>query len=276
MSWINLQLFGGRGSSSGGGSGGSASRAAAAPAPAPTHDADGIPLQMTPQNMLSFFDTATPAQADALITKLRATPQGEGEQATDAQRFMNAVGWTDREPEVLDESQWQAAWNAAGNPQRYYHSDKPAGGKRAKEFAKQYMGGATDFAGNKLKQYVSGGVYGDGTYFATTALGSKFYGTNQFRGFLNGNAKVVDYTQIFTEMTQYENSHPGFKQFLNRATSGYNTRRGGSRDGLVSIYAAMKGYNVISNGFDYISVLDRSVTTVSRQQKSTRGMRANW
>lgn len=270
---MNLQLFGGRGGSSGGGGSGGGSRAAAA---APATDSNGIPLQMTPQNMLSFFDTATTAQADALITKLRSMPQGEGEQATDAQRFMNAIGWTDRDPEVLDESQWQAAWNAAGNPQRYYHADKAADGKQAKTFATQYMGRATDFAGNKLKQYLSGGVYGDGTYFATTALGSKYYGTNQFRGFLNGNAKVVDYTQIFTEMTQYENSHPGFKQFLNRATSGYNTRSGGSRDGLVSIYAAMKGYNVISNGWDYISVLDRSVTTVSEKQRSTRGMRGNW
>lgn len=272
---INLRLFGGRGGGASGGRGGSTGANANAAA-APAVDENGIPTTLTADSLNTFFETATPEQADALLDKLRHIPQGEGEQHSDTQRFMNAIGWTEREPVVYNETQYQAEYAKAGRPQQWYHSDKPEGGHTAKEFATQYMGGAYDFAGDKMKQYLSGGVYGDGTYFANGAVDASFYGTNQFRGFLNGNAKQADYLTLRREMQTYEASHPGFRHFINSATTGYSPRSGGDREGLVSVFAAMKGYNVIFDGYGYISVLDRSVTTVSSKQRSTRSMRGDW
>lgn len=267
MRW-DLQLFGGRGGGSGGSRGGGA-------AAAPSVDANGIPNAMTGQSLRTFFDTATPAQADALLTKIRAAQQGDREQDSDVQRFMNAIGWTEREPVVLSEAQYQRDLAAAGNPQQYYHADNSFGGVQAKEFAQQYMGNSYDFAGNKRKQFVSGGIHGDGTYFAEQAWDSAGYGTNQFRGFLNGNAKVVDRSRLETDMLAYSRTHPGFAHFVSKATTGYAKRRGGNTDGLLSVYAAMNGYNVIK-AYDYISVLDRSATTVSTKMKRTTRMMNNW
>lgn len=266
MGW-NLQLFGGRGGGSGGSRGGGTSTMAV--------DANGIPTTMTADSIRVFFDTATPAQADAFLTKIRSVPFGDHEQHSDVQRFMNAIGWTEREPTVLNESQYQAAYAAAGKPQQYYHADNPFMGVSAQEFAAQFMGQSYDFTGKKRRQFMSGGVHGDGTYFADSALSSKGYGTNQFRGFMNGNAKMIDRNTLDSQMKNYMSSHPGFAHFVSQATTGYSKRSGGNTDGLLSVFAVMTGNNVIK-AYDYYSVLDRSVMTVSTKQRSTRNLRKDW
>ena len=241
-------------------------------------DANGVPTQLTAESVRDFFDTATPAQADAFLARIRSIPLGDREQPSDVQRFFNAIGWTSREPVVLDEKAWQSEWNKDGNPQRYYHSDYPANGVSSQEFAQQYMGKSYTFNGEQRKQFMSGGIHGDGTYFAQDASDSFGYGDRQFRGYLNSNAKVANKRLLRDDMFNFRNNHPGFDHFIKHATTGYSKTRGGNQDGLLSVFAAMRGYNVIKN-WDYISVLDRSATTVSSNVKARParyGRTKNW
>lgn len=227
----------------------------------------------TPGELYDFFKTANDQQAtDMLNTWKRERMDNDGRSNdTDVQRFMHYVGWSSNEPEVLDENSYQAAWRAAGRPQQLYHSDKAMGGVSAKEFANQFMGRGYDFAGNKYRHYVSNGYVGGGTYFATSAADSKFYGTNQFRGYLNNNARVISISDLQRQYNEYASAHPAFARMMNRVRVGY----GGEREKL-SIFAAMRGYNVIRRGDGYHAVLDRSAITVSEKQRSTRGLRSNW
>lgn len=274
---MNLQLFGGRGGSSGGGGSGGGSRAAAA---APQSQRMTVQQALSdPANLATFFQNATTQEVDSLIDTVKNT-QLDGQRRqnnSDTQRFFNALGWADRTPVALAEKEWQKAYAAAGNPQKYYHADNDYGAYTAKDFASQYFGASMDFNGTAYRHYLSGGIYGDGTYFATTAWASKGYGSNQFRGFLNSNAKIGDYNTLLNQMQAFAQSNPGFDKFINSIKTGYGSQ-GTPRamSGAVSIFAAMQGYNVITNGRNYISVLDRSVTTVSTKQRSTRRLNSDW
>ena len=190
---------------------------------------------------------------------------------TDVQRFFHAIGWSENTPEVLDEQQYQAARQAAGNPQQLYHADNPAFGASAQDLARQFFGRDYDFSGTPYRHYISNGYFGGGTYFATTARGSAGFGTNQFRGFLNNNAKVITMSRLRSQYDRYANSHPAFARMMDRVRVGY----GGDGERM-SIFAAMLGYNVIHNGMTYYTVLDRKAITVSTQQRRTNRRMADW
>lgn len=190
---------------------------------------------------------------------------------TDVQRFFHNIGWTENTPEVLDEQQYQAARRAAGNPQQLYHSDKPINGVDPKEFAEQFFGRGRDANGNAYRHYIANGYFGGGTYFATSARGSAGYGPNQFRGFLNQNARVITSDQLSRDYDRYAAAHPAFRRMMDKVKVGY-----GGHGEKLSIFAAMRGYNVIYNGMSYYTVLDRRAITVSTKQvRSRRGM-ADW
>ena len=117
------------------------------------------------------------------------------------------------------------------------------------------------------------------TYFANTASSSAGYGTSQFRGFLNSNARVIDENTLDRQMRAYEASHPAFAHVVNQMTTGYSPRMGGNRNGLKSMFAAMLGYNVIreSSSFDpYTTVLNRKAVTVSSKTKRARYGMSDW
>lgn len=246
----------------------------------PQQPNDGTQEIRDPQDLLEFFKTADDTAADNMLQQWRNEPlDADGrQQNTDIQRFFNYIGWTSDTPEVLTEKQYQQALQQAGNPTQFYHSDNPYGGHGAREFATQFMGGATDFAGNPYRQFVSGGIHGDGTYFAPSASNSAAYGTSQFRGFLNSNAKVIDERTLDSKMAAFERQYPAFSRVVNKMTSGYSTVRGGDRSGLKSMFAAMLGYNVIHayQHYDYHTVINRSAITVSSKTKKARGGMANW
>ena len=220
-----------------------------------------------------YFDTADYEQAQAALDEWNRERMDADNRSNDTpiQRFFHNIGWSDNTPEVMDEQQYQAAWRAAGQPQQWYHADNDAGGATAQDFANQFFGRGYDFAGNQYRHYVSNGVFGDGTYFANSARGSANYGSNQFRGFLNKNARVISFSRLQNEYNKYANSHPGFKQMMSTVYGGYY-----DSDEKLSIFAAMRGYNVISNGRGYIAVLDRRAVTVSDQQRRTRNNMYNW
>ncbi len=229
--------------------------------------------RMTPQELDDFFQRASDNDVDQMHVALRQERMDNDNRSNDndVQRFFHYIGWSENTPQALDETQFQAAWNAAGRPKKLYHSDKDAGGATAQDFAQQYFGNGYDFSGNRYRQYISNGYYGGGTYFADSAIDSRYYGTNQFRGFLNNNAKVIKVGRLQSQYNAYEAAHPAFKRMMSKISTGY----GGNAEKL-SIYAAMKGYNVIEEGSGYYVVLDRSATTVSTKTRSTRGIRSNW
>lgn len=229
--------------------------------------------RMTPQELDDFFQRASDSDADQMLNTWRQERMDNDNRSNDndVQRFFHYSGWSENTPEVLNETQFQAAWNAAGRPQKLYHADKAAGGASAQDFATQYFGNGYDFSGNRYRHYISNGYYGGGTYFANSAIDSSSYGTNQFRGFLNNNARVVKFGRLKAQYDAYVNSHPAFGRMMRNVRTGY-----GGDDEKLSIFAAMKGYNVIDEGSGYYVVLDRRATTVSNKTRSTRGIRSNW
>lgn len=240
-----------------------------------TGNVDGTQRITDPAELLRFFEQADDTAAKAMLAQWRAEsidPDGR-QQDDDITRFFNYLGWTSNTPEVLTETQYQQVWQQQGQPDQMYHADNPFGGVGARQFAAQYMGNGYAFNGTQYRQYLSNGIYGNGTYFADSASGSAPYGTSQFRGFFNGNARIVKDSQIRRELRTFEQKHPAFSRIYNSMTGGY---RWAEEDARISVFAAMKGYNVIANGSGYYTVLDRSATTVSNKTvRTSRGM-SDW
>ena len=136
------------------------------------------------------------------------------------------------------------------------------------------MGKGFDFAGNKYRHFFSGGIHGDGTYFARTASESASYGPSQFRGFLNSNAKVIDEHRLDRMWNTYSSQYPALAHAVRQMKAGY----GGGWDGQKSVFAAMLGYNVIeaTSHRGYLTVLNRSATTVSDKTKKARSGMSDW
>lgn len=236
---------------------------------------DGTQRITDPADLLRFFEQADDAAADAMLAQWRAESiDTDGrQQDDDITRFFNYIGWTSNTPEVLTETQYQQVWQQQGQPDQMYHADNPFGGVGARQFAAQYMGNGYAFNGDQYRHYLSNGIYGNGTYFADSASGSAQYGTSQFRGFLNGNARIVTDSQLRRELQTFEQKHPSFSRVFNSMSGGY---RWAEEDARISVFAAMKGYNVIANGYGYYTVLDRSATTVSSKTVRTRSGMADW
>lgn len=218
-----------------------------------------------PQALYEFFKTADNEAADAMLAEWRKEEldPDNRQQDTDTQRFFNYIGWTSDTPEVLSELQFREAWKEAGEPRRIYHSDDPYNGIDASQFAMQYAGSGTSTDGTVYRQYLSGGSFGDGTYFASRAVEATHYGRNQFRGFFNSNAHVITRADLDARYESDIKRYPALERVITRMTTGYGNGYRGAR----SAYAAMLGYNVIDAGFGYFTVLNRSATTISNRMR---------
>lgn len=229
-----------------------------------------------PKDILDYLTKTDRAGADAMLAQWRAeTLDGDNrQQNTDTQRFFNYIGWAAETPEVLTEAQYQQAWQAAGQPTQIYHSDNPYNGVGARQFAAQYMGRSQSFSGDTYRHFLSGGVHGDGTYFADTARESAFYGSSQFRGFLNNNAKVITEAKLDSTYQTYSKKYPALRHLMNQLSTGYGNGYSGAR----SVFAAMLGYNVIdaTHHSGYSAVLNRKATTVSDKTKKTSYGMSDW
>lgn len=244
--------------------------------PQPQGNVDGTQRITDPQQLLDFFKNADTKAADAMLAQWRAEPidSDNRQQDTDTQRFFNYIGWAAQTPEVLSESQYQQAWQQAGSPTQIYHSDMPYGGVGARQFAAQYMGNGFAFNGDQYRHFLSGGIHGDGTYFARSASESASYGPSQFRGFLNSNAKVITENQLDSMYRTYSRQYPALGHVLDRMSAGY----GSGYEGSKSVFAAMLGYNVIeaTTHRGYLTVLNRGATTVSNKTKKARSGMSDW
>lgn len=141
-------------------------------------------------------------------------------------------------------------------------------GYSATEIAKQIQTGSITRTSDN-----GGSVFGRGIYFADDyAHSTRNYGhtvndvneTAVVRAKLNSNAKVISHTRA--ENGAYNEIRSGSKlgQLLKQADF----------DSRPSIFATIKGYNVIENGTGYYVVLNRRAITMSKTIKPKRGN--NW
>lgn len=264
--------MGGRGGSLGG-SQGTARVTARAAAPAATAAPAPTPAATQPQYNIDDFSYMTETQISMALDQIfTQTTVDRDQQNSDTQRFFNAIGWADRKPQVLDENAYENARRSSGARSWYHTDDTAPGVSDASKFSKQYMGGG--------RQFLSGGIHGDGTYWARSSGGSWRYGTSrkasQIKGFLNSKARVIKEADLDRKIDQWRSNNPAAYYRIANASGGY---RNGIR-GTKSILAAMFGYNVIDYpSAGYRTILDRSVTTVSstfRHRGSTTDLSRNW
>lgn len=237
---------------------------------------DGTQRITDPKDLLEFFKQADDAAADAMLAQWRAEAldTDNRQQDTDTQRFFNYIGWAAETPEVLTETQYQQAYQQAGSPTQIYHSDQPFNGVGARQFAAQYMGNGFAFNGDQYRHFLSGGIHGDGTYFARSASESAYYGPSQFRGFLNSEARVISEAKLDSEWQKYSRQYPALRHVMNQLSTGY----GNGYDGARSVFAAMLGYNVIDAQYHsgYMAVLNRKATTISSKTMRARPGMSDW
>ena len=187
--------MGGRGGSVGGSQGTArVARAAAPAAPAPSRQYD-----------VTVMARMSDAQLTRTIDEIFTTTRVDGDQQnSDTQRFFNAIGWADRKPQVLGENAYETARRAARGQSWYHTDDTVAGVPDASKFSKQYMGAG--------RQFLSGGIHGDGTYWANNSRGSWAYGgasrAAQFKGFFNSKASIVSEAALDQQIKSWSRSHP--------------------------------------------------------------------
>ena len=198
-------------------------------------------------------------EIDRIVSTVKNDPNQQPD-SDEVQKFFNAIGWTNDTPTlVADEEELEAAKQRGEVQGPYlYHTDAPTGlTDDAQRFADQYQGSG--------RQFVSGGVMGDGTYWANDPNDSWNYsngGRNRAymqKGMLNKNAKSITNTQLTKEIKKFQKKYPQkYRRIMAlNGASGYS-----SYDSVQSIFAALLGYNVVRSGYGYYVVLNRSATTV--------------
>ncbi len=134
-------------------------------------------------------------------------------------------------------------------------------GYSAKEIAKQVQSGSITRTSDN-----GGSVFGRGIYFADDYLDSASYGrtagdtkkTAVIRAKLNSNAKVISHNQAMTGVRNEINSGSKLGKLLNNTD--YDSRP--------SIFATVKGYNVITSGHGYYVILNRRAVSMSKDIKA--------
>ena len=266
--------MGGRGSSrSAGGGGARTATQQAGPRMIGSLPAPSDGGHATPDEMLSFLNTATPAEINAFMADLRNTQIGERENDTDVQRMYNYLGLTANNPTVLPDAQFRQAYaNAATGRNRslkmQYHTDAPYGSLSPGEMNLQLQGTATDSSGNPLARYVSQGIYGGGTYFAAgDPRGSFSYGRgngSQVRAFIQPGSRSISESNLRREYSTFRANNRQAASALESLSTGY----GGSAE-TRGMYAAIRGYQVITASRSsnitggYNVVLDTGCLTMS-------------
>lgn len=259
--------MGGRGGSMGGshgmGGGGSAGGAAKAAAPAqaaPQTRQQQLLAQIkgNPAALMQMSDRDALDTVKSIAAQPIATDGTQND--TFCQRWLNATGLANEMPEVLDDVAFGKARRKAG-ANKLYHSDKSTDGTSASavKTLKQLQTGNT--------AYASFGTHGSGTYLDTSAVSNARYyaGANgsQVKLFLNRNAKVATFSELFQAQTDFQNKHPKTYKYLMGNHTG--TQWGASE--LKTIWLTSSGYNVYDAG-QYKVAYSRKALTICKTVKS--------
>lgn len=133
-----------------------------------------------------------------------------------------------------------------------------------KEIAEQIQMGSTTRVSDNGGSAYSRGIYFADRYSDSTDYGRKFNDINTtavVRAKLNSNAKIITYSQA-SQGTQAEiNSGSKLGKMLSKT----------DRESRYSIYALVKGYNVIDARNGYYVILNRRAMTMSKDIKAAQG-----
>lgn len=134
-------------------------------------------------------------------------------------------------------------------------------GYSATEIAKQVQTGTITRVSDN-----GGSLYGRGIYFADNYRDSIMYGmttgnikkTAVMRAKLNSNAKIIS----------HDNAKNGAAAEIAKGSKLGKALSKVDYESQASLYALSKGYNVISNGRNYLNVLNRNAITMSKDVKA--------
>lgn len=187
---------------------------------------------------------------------------------TFCQRWLNATGLANELPEVLDDVAFGKARRKTG-ADKLYHSDTPYDGNAATavKTLKQLQTGNTAFA--------SFGTHGSGTYLdidaASNARNYAGYNGSQVKMFLNKNAKVATFSELFQAQSNFQNKHPKTYKYLVSHHTG--TMWGASE--LKTIWLTSAGYNAYDAGH-YKVAYSRKALTICKTIKGRQQITPNW
>lgn len=268
--------MGGRGGSMGGSHGmGGAGAAAKATAPAPhaapqTRDQQLLAqIKGNPAALMQMSDQDALDTVRAIAAQPIATDGTQND--TFCQRWLNATGLANEMPEVLDDVAFGKARRKAG-AYKLYHSDIPYDGNAATavKTLNQLQTGKTAFA--------SFGTHGSGTYLDTDATSNarNYAGFNgsQVKMFLNKNAKVATFPDLFQAQANFQAKHPKTYKHLIQTQTG--TMWGASE--LKTIWLTSSGYNAYDSGRYKVAYSRKALTicrTIKSKQQVIRG-NTNW
>lgn len=208
--------MGGRGGSMGGshgmGGGGGAGGAAKAAAPAASQTREQqllAQIKGNPAALMQMSDQDALDTVKAIATQSIATDHTQND--TFCQRWLNAAGLANEMPEVLDDVAFGKARRKAG-ANKLYHCDMPYDGKAATavKTLQQLQTGKTTFA--------SFGTHGSGTYLdpdaASNVRNYAGYNGSQVKMFLNKNAKIATFSDLFQAQANFQAKHPKTYKYL--------------------------------------------------------------
>lgn len=210
-------------------------------------------------NLNAMGDQEFSDEIDRIVSTVKNDPDQQPD-SDEVQKFFNAIGWTNDVPTLVnDEDELEAAKQRGDVHGKYlWHTDAPTGlTDDAQRFADQYQGNG--------RHFVSGGVMGDGTYWADDPNDSWNYSNGgrhrayMQKGMLNRNAKEINNKQLDNEIKKFKRKYP--KKYA-RIMAMNGASRYASSDSVRSVFAALLGYNTITSGYGYYVVLNRSATTV--------------
>lgn len=266
---LDLQFFGGRGASSASSSGGSSGLSSGATITSQNNNVtsnseaqadDTQQAQAMGASYDAFMKMSDDEKAD-YIEQAIAKPVPVFLADVAFQRFTFNSNMNDK-PQLVDDATLDKM-----NGTELFRTVNEAKDKRnrivwgADDIAKQVMGGSVTRCSD-----AGGSVHGRGIYFANTYSGSvSGYGNSRgdikktavMRAKLNSNARIIDSYTASTNATKEIRSHSKLGKALAKMDTASAT----------SMWALSKGYNVITNGYDYINVLNRNAITMSKTIK---------
>lgn len=257
------------GGSHGMGGGGGAAKAAAPAAPQTREQQLLAQIKGNPAALMQMSDQDALDTVKAIAAQPIATDHTQND--TFCQRWLNATGLANEMPEVLDDVAFGKARRKA-SADKLYHSDIPYDGNAATavKTLNQLQTGRTAFA--------SFGTHGSGTYLDTNAVSNarNYAGRNgsQVKMFLNKNAKVATFSELFQAQANFQNKHPKTYKYLISNHTG--TLWGASE--LKTIWLTSSGYNAYDAGQYKVAYSRKALTickTIKGKQQVMHGG-VNW
>lgn len=238
-------------------------------------DDNTTPQQVTPQNTvptsvkLDNFRNLTDDEKADIIDSLIKTPVPTFLAKNSFQQFTYGMKMDDK-PTIVDDT----ALNTMGGQELFRTINNSVDTTHrmkfdADEVAMQVLKGTYTRVSDS-----GGSVYGKGIYFADNYSDSIAYGntsgnikkTAVIRGKLNPTAKTISYSQAMSLAQKEMASGSKLGKALSKTDS----------QSATSIYALSKGYDVMTSGHGYYTVLNRGAVTMSKDIRAMGKYGSKW